>query len=120
MCFIKRRSKGAVSEEQDVSSDTAAPSWYRTLPGEMYSKWPKTDGEPEEPVFLKHCTSLDMEDEMLVNMLTAYGIPAVKLYPSNGSFGVVVLGMSAEGSDIYVPVSLLPDALSLIGGEYND
>jgi len=120
MCFIKRRSKATVGQEQDTSTGSAAPSWYRTLPGETYSKWPKADGEPEQPVFLKHCTSLDMEDEMLINMLTAYGIPAVKLYPSNGSFGVVVLGMSAEGSDIYVPASLLSDALSLIGGENND
>lgn len=120
MCLFKRRSKDAVNEEQDGSSGTAAPSWYHTLPGETYSNWPKIDGEPEEPVFFKHCTSLDMQDEMLINMLTAYGIPAVKLYPSNGSFGVVVLGMSAEGSDIYVPASLLPDAIALIGGENDD
>ena len=120
MCFIKRRSKAAAHEDQGAFSGTAAPSWYRTLPGETYSLWPKIDGEPEEPVFLKHCTSLDMEDEMLLNMLSAYGIPAVKTHPANGSFGVVVLGISAEGSDIYVPASMLSEALSLIGGENND
>ena len=98
----------------------AAPSWYHSLPGQLYDKWPKQDGKPERPIFLKHCTSVDMEDEMLIGLLSACSIPAVKLYPSNGSFGVLVLGMSAEGSDIYVPASMFDDASALIGGIAND
>ena len=54
---------------------------------------------------------------MLVNMLSAYGIPAVKQYPQDGSFGRVILGMSGNGTDIYVPQTLLEDALALISAE---
>lgn len=116
MCFFKHSSKSAASEELSRVSEKETPSWYRSLPGEVYNNWPKVDGEPEEPTFLKHCTSVDMEDEMLINMLSAYGIPAVKVYPGSGGFGAIVLGMSGEGSDIFVPVSMHDDAALLIGG----
>ncbi|MGI5984854.1 MAG: hypothetical protein ACOX7O_03265 [Oscillospiraceae bacterium] len=96
------------------------PVWSKSFPGKIYKDWPKKDGKPEEPVFLKHITSVDMEDEMLINMLRAYGIPAIRQYPSNGSFGKVVLGISGEGADIYVPASMLQDAISLIGGCTDD
>ena len=122
MSLFKRKSKSSPAEEaQEGPYGGMQPSWYRSLPGDVYKKWPKNDGEPEKPVFLTHCSSIDMEDEMLVNMLEAYGIPAIKLYPGQGSFGAVVLGMSGEGSDIFVPESLREDALSLMdGGEEND
>ena len=64
--------------------------------------------------------AVDMADEMLINMLTAYGIPAVKLYPSNGGFGKVVLGISGEGADIFVPASMHEDAVSLLEGSTNE
>ncbi|MEA4894113.1 MAG: hypothetical protein VB064_02505 [Oscillospiraceae bacterium] len=116
MCFFKHKSKSPTDGEHEDLSEKEPPSWYRSLPGEIYRSWPKTDGEPEAPAFLKHCSSVDMEDEMLISMLSAYGIPAVKIYPGSGSFGAVVLGMSAEGSDIFVPISMHDDAASLIGG----
>ena len=78
------------------------------------------DGKPEEPVFLTHCMSLDMSDEMLVNLLGAYGIPALKQYPNDGDFGRLILGISGPGTDIYVPKSMYEDAvnLSMRGAEY--
>ncbi len=120
MCFFKHKQKSAADGETENASKKEMPSWYRSLPGEIYMKWPKFDGAPEEPVFLIHCTSVDMEDEMLINMLSAYGIPALKIYPGSGSFGTVVLGMSAEGSDIFVPVSMRDEAASLIGGNSDE
>ncbi len=121
MSFFKRRGKDSAAECHKGPSGQTPPSWYRSLPGEIFRTWPKIGGEPEAPVFLRHCSSVDMEDEMLISMLSAYGIPAVKLYPGYGSFGAVVLGMSAEGSNIYVPASMLEDALSLMnGGDGND
>jgi hypothetical protein len=54
-----------------------------------------------------------MFDEMTVNMLEAYGIPCLKVYPGYGSFGKLILGMSGEGTEIYVPKSLHEDALAL-------
>ena len=55
-----------------------------------------------------------MQDELLVNMLGAYGIPAVKQYPGDGEFGKVILGMSGLGTDLYVPESMHDDAINLI------
>ena len=50
-------------------------------------------------------------------MLEAYGIPCLKRYPGNGSFGKVILGMSGQGTEIYVPKSMLEDAAALVSGE---
>ena len=119
MSLFKHKSNKA-SDTEKSSAASGSPSWARSMPGQAYKDWPKTNGEPEEPVFLKHCTSVDMADEMLINMLTAYGIPAIKLYPSNGGFGKVVLGMSGEGADIYVPASMREDAVSLMEESTND
>lgn len=122
MSFFKYKNdkKAAQDESLQASSESAKPFWYQSVPGQTYKDWPKIDGKPEEPAFLKHCTSVDMEDEMLINMLSAYGIPALKLYPSNGSFGKVVLGMSGDGANIFVPSSMLEDAIALIGGSVDE
>ncbi len=91
--------------------------WGRCLPSDKPKNWPVSpDGEPESPAFLAHCTCLDMDDEILLNMLSAYGIPAFRYYPGDGGFGKVVLGMSSSGADIYVPQSLFADAQALMGG----
>ena len=122
MSLFKRSDNKKKSKVVDnaVSSDSFKLSWCDSLPGKLFETWPKKDSIPEEPTFLKHCSSIDMEDEMIINMLSAYGIPAIKQYPSNGSFGKVVLGMSGEGTDIFVPASMLEDAISLIGGCTDD
>lgn len=89
-------------------------SWGKSVPGEFYERWPKDEnGQPEEPVLLATLANNDMFDEMTVNMLEAFGIPCLKVYPGYGSFGKVILGMSGEGTEIYVPKSLHGDALAL-------
>lgn len=122
MSLFKRSDKIKSSniERDSLSPENSKIFWSDSLPGKLYESWPKKDDIPEEPAFLKHCTSIDMEDDMLINMLKAYGIPAIKNYPSNGSFGKVVIGMSGEGTDIFVPASMLADAISLIGGCTDD
>ena len=93
---------------------------FGKLPGRLYEAWPKTEtGEPVPPKFLTHCLSVGMEDAMLVNMLEAYGIPALIEYPGDGAFGKVVLGMSGTGSRIYVPETLYNDAKELMEGNDN-
>lgn len=93
-------------------------SWGRTPYGQLQDNWPKNEsGAYEEPAFLKHCSSTDMEDELLINMLSAYGIPCVKQYPNNGELGRVILGISGCGVDLYVPASMLDDAAKLCEGE---
>ena len=96
-------------------------NWGRALSGELYERWPKDEnGEPEEPVFLGTAVNLNLFDELTVNMLEAYGIPCIRRYPGNGSFGKLILGMSGQGTDIYVPKSMAEDAAALCAyqGDY--
>jgi len=119
LSFFRRKNRDQPDTSSDidpVSDGEKKSTWANPHFGTLYEEWPKNDGVPEDPVFLKHCSSVDMEDEMFVSMLSAFGIPAVKQYPANGGFGKVVLGMSGEGTDIFVPASMLNDALSVIGG----
>jgi hypothetical protein len=91
--------------------------WGRLIRGDLYERWPKDEnGEPEEPVFLGTAVNLNYFDELTINMLEAYGIPCLKRYPGDGSFGKVVLGMSGQGTEIYVPRSMLEDAAALVSG----
>ena len=89
-------------------------NWGRSIRGELFEKWPKTaDGTPEQPEWLCNCRSNDLGDELKINMLEAYGIPCLRMYPGDGSFGRLILGMSGQGTDIYVPKSMLEDAVAL-------
>lgn len=92
--------------------------WGRAIHGQLYERWPKTaDGEPEAPALLCNCKSLDFGDELKINMLEAYGIPCLRIYPGDGGFGKLILGMSGQGVDIYVPESMLEDAQALCSGQ---
>lgn len=91
------------------------------LRGERLKKWPRgEDGEPVTPAFLCRCSARNMEDEMIINMLEAYGIPAFRVYPGDGGFGKVVMGMPGTGSDILVPETMLEDAKTLMEAESDD
>ena len=89
--------------------------WGRNANGRLLDRWPRhLNGEPEEAVFLTRKSSLDMSDELTVNMLEAYNIPCLKVYPGDGAFGKLVLGMSGQGTDILVPKSRYEEAKDLI------
>ena len=97
--------------------------WGRRITGDLYKRWPKDEnGDPVEPVFMTHCIALNMEDEMISNLLEAYGIPCLKQYPNDGDFGRLILGMSGPGVDIYVPKTMYEDAVNLSEGsaEYEE
>ncbi len=88
--------------------------WGRLICGDLYERWPKNEnGEPEEPVFLGTAVNLNYFDELTINMLEAYGIPCLRQYPGDGSFGKLILGMSGQGTEIYVPKSMVEDAANL-------
>ena len=88
--------------------------WGRLVRGELYERWPKDgNGEPEEPVFLGTAVNLNYFDELTINMLEAYGIPCLRQYPGDGTFGKIILGMSGQGTEIYVPKSMVEDAANL-------
>jgi len=84
----------------------------------VLERWPKTaEGDPVPPVFLAHTIPNNFADEMMVNLLEAYGIPTMRQYPNDGDFGKLILGMSGGGVDIYVPETELAAALDLLNGE---
>ena len=93
-------------------------SWGRDSRRDLLERWPATpEGEPVTPAFLTKCGQVDLEDRLLVNMLEAYGIPCLTRYPHSGEFGKVVLGMSGFGTEIYVPETMLQDAIALLESE---
>ena len=88
--------------------------WSRALKRELYERWPKDEnGVPEEPVFLGTAVNINLFDELTINMLEAYGIPCLRRYPGDGTFGKIILGMSGQGTEIYVPKSMVEDAANL-------
>ena len=96
-------------------------TWGRASEDNLPERWPKDEhGEPEEPVFLCNCRNLNMADQFRINMLEGYGIPCLKIFPGNGSFGRLILGFSGQGTDLYVPKSLYEDAIELCKEENNE
>lgn len=101
--------------------DNVELSWGLTLNAQLIERWPKDErGEPVVPAFLCNCKNLDLGDELIINMLEAYGIPCLRRYPGDGGFGKLIIGKSGQGTDIYVPESLLEDALELCKEENNE
>lgn len=95
--------------------------WGREINDSLLKRWPRDSaGEYVRPKFLCNCNSTDMSAELMVNMLEAYEVPCLCTYPGDGSFGQVVLGMSGQGVDIYVPESLYEDAIELCKEENNE
>ena len=91
--------------------------WGRGGFGLVADRWPKDEeGRAEESAFLCSCSNVDLSDTLTVNMLEAYGIPCLRDYPGDGSFGRVIMGASGTGVDIYVPKSMLEVAQKLIEG----
>lgn len=96
-------------------------NWGRALNDSVLQRWPKdVNGEPEEPMFLCHCENINFSDELKVNMLEAYGIPCLRVFPGDGSFASLILGVSGQGTDLFVPASLYDDAIKLCEEESND
>ena len=92
-------------------------NWSRSLPGGLLERWKKEErGETEEPGMLSTASNLNLYAEMTLNTLEGYGSPCLKRYPGDGSFGKVVLGMSGQGTEIFVPKSMLEDAAALVSG----
>ena len=80
--------------------------------------WPVTEqGQKIKPVFLQHVQGSQIDMEMAVNLLEAYGIPTVCRYPNNGEFGLLILGFAGTGMDIFVPETMLEDAQNILCGD---
>ncbi|MGI6013719.1 MAG: hypothetical protein ACOX7K_05490 [Oscillospiraceae bacterium] len=104
--------------EMETTQKESSLQWGRNRRGNLMERWPlDAEGEPVAPVFLAHRTSNDMADEMLVNLLEAYGIPTLRQYPNDGEFGRVIMGISGGGADVYVPETEYEAAMELLNGE---
>ncbi len=102
--------------DQDMSL-----SWGRRVPGDVIEKWPRdAAGEPVPAALLAGGSEMNMDDAIIMSMLESYGIPSFKQYPHYGGFGKTIMGVSAEGTDIYVPETMLEDAKALMEGEPDD
>ncbi len=87
--------------------------WGRST--DPMENWPlNEDGTPVAPVFLCSETGLSFNAEVAISMLNAYGIPVMKQFPLDGSFGNVVLGMSGYGTELFVPQTMLEMAQDLL------
>ena len=76
--------------------------WGRKKFDRITERWPKDEkGETTPPVFFQHVQGTEIDVEMAVNLLEAYGIPALRKAPGDGSFGEILLGSSGYGVDIY-------------------
>ena len=92
--------------------------WGRSRRTGAADRWPRTEaGEPVTPAFLCHTGTVDLRDELVVNLLESMGIPTLRRFPNDGEFGRVILGTPGGGADVYVPETMLEDALALIEGE---
>ena len=56
--------------------------------------WPKREDGTEVPRLSDPYGGTPMDEQILLTMLEAYGIPAVTQYPNDGSFGKVILGVA--------------------------
>ena len=83
--------------------------------------WPNGEnGNPVPPVFLTHLHGVDIDMELTVNLLEAYGIPHVPEYPLNGQFGKMIMGFPPGGMKIYVPETMFEDAMNILSAEISD
>ena len=95
--------------------------WGRDLPGDLAEKWPKDEnGDFVPAAWLTNCSQIDMGAAILNGVLDSCGIPFYKRFPHYGGFGNLMLGMSAEGVDIFVPETMLEEAKNILKGESED
>ncbi len=91
------------------------------MPGELAERWPKDGQGAYVPAAkLTGCSQLDMGEAIINSLLDSCGIPHFTRYPHYGGFGNLMLGVSAEGVDVYVPETMLEDAKNIIEGESED
>lgn len=96
-------------------------NWGFRKIGDNAEKWPKDEnGKPVEPAFLQHLSGSQLDVEMGINLLGAYNIPVMTVYPNDGEFGKLILGFAGTGVDVYVPENMLEEAKSIIAAEAED
>ncbi len=92
--------------------------WGRKKFDRISDRWPKQEnGESVPPVLFQHIQGSELDVEMTVNLLEAYGIPALRKASGDGTLGEVLLGASGFGVDIFVPENMLEDAQNVVSAD---
>ena len=90
-------------------------------PFEDEKNWPRDEnGEIVRPALLAHLSDSQIEADIMINMLRAYNIPVLRVYPNDGEFGKIILGFSGSGVEIYVPETVLTEAQNLISADIEE
>ena len=77
--------------------------------------WPKdAAGQDEKAVLLKQTFDSAADADMVISLLSAYGVPCFKYYDREGGAGKVINGFSGFGVSLYVPASRLEEAKELL------
>ena len=77
--------------------------------------WPKdAAGQDEKAVLLKQTFDSAADADMVISLLSAYGVPCFKYYDREGGAGKVINGFSGFGVSLYVPASRLEEAQELL------
>lgn len=93
-------------------------NWSFGIKKENFENWPYDEnGICVQPAFLEHVSGQQMEAEVEINLLRAYGIPVISRYPNDGAFGKIVIGLPGGGVDLFVPETLLDDARNILSGD---
>ena len=80
--------------------------------------WPSDEeGRTVPPAFLTHIGGGPLDMELTLNLLQAYGIAYVCEFPNNGLFGKLILGHPPSGMEVYVPETMLEEAMNLLNAE---
>jgi hypothetical protein len=83
--------------------------------------WPAgPDGEKEPAELLRHTFDSAAEADMVISLLSAYGIPCFPYYEGEGLAGKIISGFSGFGAALYVPRSRLEEASALLAAEVLD
>lgn len=92
--------------------------WGRKKFDRISERWPKQEnGESVPPVLFQHIQGSELDVEMTVNLLEAYGIPVLRKASGDGTLGEVLLGASGFGVDIFVPENMLEDAQNVVSAD---
>lgn len=77
--------------------------------------WPKDAAvQDEKAVLLKQTFDSAADADMVISLLSAYGVPCFKYYDREGGAGKVINGFSGFGVSLYVPASRLEEAQELL------
>ena len=92
--------------------------WGRKKFDRISERWPKQEnGDLVPPVLFQHIQGSELDVEMTVNLLEAFGIPALRKASCDGTLGEVLLGASGFGVDIFVPENMLEDAQNVASAD---